>query len=72
MLWLALADKSLRPVYIYKQGRSISLVDHESNLDEIVHPSNEASVEGWVREYKLCRPNVKIKHYRFLLPGDKP
>lgn len=70
---LLLEDGNQKRVYIYKKGRSIFLDDGLGRLSEIlVHPSNENTVEGWIREYKLCRPNIKIKDYQFLLPGDKP
>ena len=73
VLWFTLDDDSKKQVYVYKRGRSITLDDGGHPLGKIVvHPSNEATVEGWVREYKLCRPSLKIKDYVFLLPDDKP
>lgn len=54
-----------RRIYIHGKGSSIFLDD---GLGEIlVHPSNQYSQEGWIKEYALCR-NVKVLNYEFKPP----
>lgn len=61
VLKIELDNDDNRRVYVHKKGSSIY-------LDEIlVHPSNERSQEGWIKEYELCR-NVQVKNWRFVPP----
>lgn len=71
ILHLLLEDGNKKRVHVYKRGRSITLDDYDRERI-VVHSSNDFTIEGWVREYKMCRPSIKIKNYQFLLPGDKP
>lgn len=67
-LRLTLDDDSVKRVSVYKEGRSVLLSDGGHPLsDIIVHPSNQETVEGWVREFELCR-NVKVKKSFLVLP----
>lgn len=61
LLRLFLTTGEERRIYVHKYGRSIY-------LDQIiVHPSNQATEKGWVREYELCR-DVTVKKYEFIPP----
>ncbi len=68
---ITLEDDSKKTVYVYKNGRSITLNDGGHPLSKIVvHPSNESTEEGWIKEYQLCRPQLKIKSSEFVPTGS--
>jgi hypothetical protein len=58
-LLLKLENDSVKIVRVYRDGKEIFL-DRE-----IVHPSNQASVEGWVREAGLIWKLI-IKKFKFV------
>jgi hypothetical protein len=66
-------SKENRKVFIHKKGSSVFLDDGigvDRLSDILVHPSNQGSQEGWIREYALCR-DVKVIKYSFTLPGAR-
>lgn len=67
---IELSNGEKRRIYIYKHGSSIYLDDFLKNTslnNILVHPSNQDSQNGWIREYELCR-KVQIKNWNFLPP----
>jgi hypothetical protein len=53
-----------RKVFIHKKGSSVFLDDGIGIgrlSDILVHPSNQGTQEGWIREYALCRAIKVIK-----------
>ena len=60
-LELTLKNEEKINVSVHKNGSSIYLSDSIGTI--LVHPGNEKDVEGWVREYHICRGEVVKNHY---------
>jgi len=66
-LIVTLSDGQEMNVSVYKSGRSIELrfmlPRSELSSNVLVHPSNQDSVEGWVRELKVTT-KLQVKDWR--------